>query len=104
MNRHELNKRRIASREQRGYPNVMGGVASVGDGEWLSQPDAASRLGIAVIRIGVLIACEHLVPVQNSAGHAGVTRSSVEAEHHWRQNATLRAKLTRLAKDTIGFI
>jgi hypothetical protein len=61
-------------------------------------------LGIAVIRIGMLIACDHLVPAENSAGQAGVTRASVDAEHHWRQNATLRAKLTRLAKDTFGFM
>ena len=104
MNRHERNQRSIASREQRGYPIIMGGIGSVGDDEWLSQPDAAARLGIAVIRVGVLIACEHLVPAHNPAGHAGLTRASVDTEHHWRQNATLRAKLTRLAKDTIGFI
>ncbi|MHA6759941.1 DNA-binding protein [Streptacidiphilus sp. PAMC 29251] len=104
MNWRERKAGRMAAREQRGYPKIMGGVAGVGDDAWLSQPAAAAELGIAVIRIGVLIACEHLTPAENQAGHAGVTRVSVAAEHHWRQTASLRAKLTRLAKDTIGFL
>jgi hypothetical protein len=86
----------------RGYPKLIR-VARVQDNEWLSQPEAARQLGIALIRVGSLIACGHLAPAENPAGRAGVTLTSVQAEQTWRQNAIFRAKAIRLLKDTIGF-
>ncbi|MFH9554674.1 DNA-binding protein [Streptomyces sp. NPDC017435] len=79
-------------------------VPQVADDVWLSQPKAARQLGIALFRIGALIACGHLAPAENSAGRAGVTITSVQAEKTWRDSATYRAKALRLLKDTIGFI
>jgi hypothetical protein len=73
----------------------------VEDGVWMSQPEAAHYLGIALIRIGVLIANDHLAPAENPLGQSGVTTASVETEKMWRANATIRAKSIRLLKDTI---
>jgi len=88
--------------EERGYPKLLR-VPRVEDSAWLSQPEAARQLGVALIRIGALIACGHLTPAENPAGRAGVTITSVQAEQTWRENATFRAKATRFLKDTIGF-
>ncbi|MFE3329908.1 DNA-binding protein [Streptomyces sp. NPDC059176] len=88
--------------DQRRYSKLLRAVR-VEDDAWLSQPEAARQLGIAVFRIGVLIACGHLSPAENPAGNAGVTITSVQAEKTWRNNATIHAKALRLLKDTIGF-
>ncbi|WP_326662606.1 DNA-binding protein [Streptomyces sp. NBC_00385] len=90
-------------RDERRYPKLLLRVPRVPDDALLSQPEAARQLGIALFRIGVLIACDHLVPAETSAGKAGVTIISVEAERTWRESATRRAKARRLLKDTIGF-
>ncbi|MFJ7948949.1 DNA-binding protein [Streptomyces sp. NPDC096354] len=78
-------------------------VARVGDDAWLPQHEAARQLDIAVHRVGVLIACGHLVPAENAAGSGGVTLASVQAEKTWRDNATYRERALRLLKDTVGF-
>lgn len=78
-------------------------VARVRDDAWLPQYEAARQLDISAFRVGVLIACSHLVPAENSAGSAGVTITSVQAEKTWRANATYRTKAPRLLKDTVGF-
>ncbi|MGQ4328618.1 DNA-binding protein [Streptomyces hayashii] len=75
----------------------------VEDDAWLSQPEAARQLGLALPRVGMLIANGRLVPAENPAGRAGVTTSSVEAEKIWRENAKVRAKFIRLLKDTINW-
>ncbi|MFE9859886.1 DNA-binding protein [Streptomyces sp. NPDC005780] len=90
-------------RDERRYPKLLLRVPQVPDDTWLSQPEAARQLGIALFRIGVLIACDHLAPAENSAGRAGVTITSVEAEKTWRGSATRRAKALRLLKDSIRF-
>ncbi|WP_333735688.1 DNA-binding protein [Streptomyces sp. IBSBF 2806] len=76
---------------------------TVEDDAWMSQPDAARHLGVTLIRVGVLIANRRLIPAENPAGRAGVTTAGVLAEETWRANATKRAKLTRLLKDTINW-
>ncbi|MCX5165288.1 DNA-binding protein [Streptomyces sp. NBC_00264] len=76
---------------------------TVEDNIWMSQPEAARHLGIALTRIGMLIANGHLTPAENPAGRAGVTTASVQAEETWRANATIRAKFARLLKDTINW-
>jgi hypothetical protein len=78
-------------------------VDTVEDDAWSSQPEAARRLGVTLIRVGMLIANRRLIPAENPAGQAGVTTASVQAEETWRANATKRAKLARLLKDTINW-
>ncbi|MFG2409558.1 DNA-binding protein [Streptomyces brevispora] len=92
----------MTPRDERRYPKLLR-VPQVADDVWLSQPEAARQLGIALFRIGALIACGHLAPAENSAGRAGVTITSMQAEKTWRDSATYRAKALRLLKDTIGF-
>jgi hypothetical protein len=89
------------SRNNRGYVLLM--VDTVEDDAWMSQPEAARHLGVTLIRVGMLIANRRLIPAENPAGQAGVTTASVQAEETWRANATKRAKLTRLLKDTINW-
>lgn len=90
-------------RNERRYPEPLLRVPQVPDDTWLSQPEAARQLGIVLFRVGVLIACDHLAPAENSAGRAGVTITSVEAEKTWRDSATRRAKALRLLKDSLSF-
>ncbi|MEU1438577.1 DNA-binding protein [Streptomyces sp. NPDC005786] len=92
----------MTPRDERRYPKLLR-VPRVTDEDWLSQPEAARQLGIFLFRVGALIACGHLAPAENSAGRAGVTTTSVQAETAWRDGATYRAKALRLLKDTIGF-
>ncbi|MFD5872011.1 DNA-binding protein [Streptomyces sp. NPDC060322] len=92
----------MTPRGERRYPTLLR-VPQVADDVWLSQPEAARHLGVALFRIGALIACGHLAPAENSAGRAGVMITSVQAEKTWRDSATYRAKVLRLLKDTVGF-
>ncbi|MYS34276.1 hypothetical protein K388_06514 [Streptomyces sp. KhCrAH-43] len=92
----------MTPRDERSYSKLLR-VPRVADDAWLSQPEAARQLGIALFRVGALIACGHFAPAENSAGSAGVTITSVQAEKTWRDSATYRAKVLRLLKDTIGF-
>ncbi|WUW26423.1 DNA-binding protein [Streptomyces sp. NBC_01463] len=92
----------MTPKDERRYPKLLP-VPRVADDAWLSQPEAARQLDIALFRIGALIACGHLAPAENSAGRAGVTITSVHAEKARRASATSRAKSLRLLKDTIGF-
>ena len=93
--------RRSWSRNNRGY--VLLKVDTVEGDAWMSQPEAACHLGVTLIRVGMLIANRRLMPAENPAGQAGVTTASVQAEETWRANATKRAKLARLLKDTINW-
>ncbi|MFJ2021908.1 DNA-binding protein [Streptomyces nodosus] len=94
-------QRRLRPRSERGYFLLK--ADRVEDDAWMSQPEAARHLGIALTRVGMLIANGHLIPAENPAGRAGVTTASVEAEKTWRANATIRTKFTRLLKDTINW-
>ncbi|MBP0460806.1 DNA-binding protein [Streptomyces montanisoli] len=69
----------------------------------MSQREAARYLGMTLVHVGRLLANRHLIPAENSAGRAGVTTVSVEAEKAWRANATMRAKFVRLLKDTVNW-
>ncbi|OAR26788.1 DNA-binding protein [Streptomyces sp. ERV7] len=88
-------------RRHRGYTLLK--VDTVEDNAWMSQPDAARRLGVSLARLGMLIANGRMTPVHNPAGRAGVTIASVQTEEAWRANATIRAKIARLLKDTINW-
>ncbi|MGV9250209.1 DNA-binding protein [Streptomyces sp. NPDC003697] len=102
MTDRESQQRRSSRRSERGY--FLMKADRIEDDAWMSQPEAARYLGIALTRVGMLIANGHLTPAENPAGRAGVTTTaSVEAEKTWRANATIRAKSTRLLKDTINW-
>jgi hypothetical protein len=101
MKHEERQQRRSRLRSERGYFLIK--ADRVEDDAWMSQPEAARYLGIALARVGMLLANGHLAPAENPAGRAGVTTASVEAEKTWRANATIRAKSGRLLKDTINW-
>jgi len=101
MMREERQQRRSRPRRERGYFLIK--ADRVEDDAWTSQPEAARYLGIALTRVGMLIANGHLTPAENRAGRAGVTTASVEAGKTWRANATIHAKSTRLLKDMINW-
>ncbi|MFF1687136.1 MULTISPECIES: DNA-binding protein [unclassified Streptomyces] len=88
-------------RRHRGY--VLLKVDTIEDTAWMCQLDAARRLGVSLARLGMLIANGRITPAHNSAGRAGDTIVSVEAEETWRAHATIRAKIARLMKDTINW-
>lgn len=92
----------MTPRSERRYSKLLR-VARVRDDAWLPQHEAARQLDIAVFRVGVLIACGHLVPAENASRSAGVTITSVQAEKTWRADATYRVKALRLLTDTVGF-
>ncbi|THA90022.1 DNA-binding protein [Streptomyces sp. LRa12] len=88
-------------KSERGYLLIKADL--VKDDAWMSQPEAAHYLGIALLRVGMLIANAHLTPAEDPAGRAGVTTVSVEAEKTWRADASIRAKAIRLLKDTTNW-
>jgi hypothetical protein len=93
--------------KKRGYPRVMYGWSNapseVSAEDWVSQLDAAQRLGVTVLSVGWLIACEHLDPADGPEGR-GVTRSSLDREVAWREDATWRDSLARWAKNVVRWI
>ncbi|MEU6914950.1 DNA-binding protein [Streptomyces olindensis] len=93
--------RRPWARTERGYAVLK--VDTVEDDAWMSRPEAARRLGVGLLRVGMLIANRRLIPAENPAGQAGVTAAGVQAEESWRAQATRRAKLARLLKDMINW-
>ncbi|MGW1563300.1 DNA-binding protein [Streptomyces sp. NPDC002144] len=102
MTDQKRRQERLRRRGERGYFLLR--ADRVEDHAWMSQQEAARHLGIALIRVGMLIANGHLTPAHNPNGHAGVTTTSVQAEKTWRANATIPAKCARLLKDTINWI
>jgi hypothetical protein len=98
-------RRRAEERAATGYPTMMAGrVVVVPDNEWMNQFDAASALGVSVLRIGSLIANEHLVAAENTGGTAGVTRASVELEQSWRSSSTKLARTLRFLGDLLRWL
>lgn len=57
-------------RSNRGY--VLLKVETVEDAAWVSQPEAARRLGVTLLRVAVLIVNRRLIPAENAAGLGGV--------------------------------
>lgn len=102
--RRRLSKKAV-ERQNRGYPAAMRGrVRAVMDDEWVSQFDAADRLGVSMYRVGQLIANGTLQAAENPAGQAGVTSLSVAAEREWRRTASAASKLRRLLRDLVRWI
>ncbi|MFJ1588546.1 DNA-binding protein [Streptomyces sp. NPDC088197] len=89
--------------KERSYPKVMkfwgNPPVATPDEEWVSQPDAAKILGISMARVVWRIMSDHLTPAHNSAGRAGITRSSIVKDQQWLAAASWRAKSFRMLKD-----
>ncbi|GAA1117864.1 hypothetical protein GCM10009630_14490 [Kribbella jejuensis] len=89
------------------YPRITRGwsnaPADVTAEDWVSQPDAAERLGVMVLTIGWLMACGHLDPANGPQGR-GITRSSLDRELAWREHATWRSRVARWTKNIVRWI
>lgn len=73
-------QRKAVERQNRGYPAALRSARTVDDNDWISQFDAADRIGVSMARIGFLIQGGRLEPVHNAAGQAGVFKETVERE------------------------
>jgi hypothetical protein len=97
----------LADAKKRGYPRITRGWSNapvaVAAEDWVSQPDAAQTLGVPVLFVGWLIACEHLEPAEGPQG-PGVIRSSLDREVAWRKEATWRDRLVRLVKNVVRWV
>jgi hypothetical protein len=93
---------------ERSYPRIMtrwsNPPISCPDEEWLSQYEAAQKLGISMVRVGWRILGGYLTPAHNSKNEAGVTRMSVELDREWIASASRRAKSIRVFKGLARWI
>jgi len=71
--------------------------------DWVSQREAARELNVAVLRIGLLIANEHLAAKEDLERNMGVTGISLDAEHRWRQETPLAVRLLRPLRDSVNW-
>jgi hypothetical protein len=76
----------------------------VSDQEWISQQDAARRLGVNLAKVAMLIANDHLVGAGNSNDDTGVTLASLATEVAWRESASAPARMGRLVRDTVRWV
>jgi len=76
----------------------------VPDEQWVSQQDAAKRLGVTLPKVGMLIANDHLDGAGNSSDDMGVTVDSLEAELVWRQSASVPARVRRIVRDLLHWV
>ena len=81
-------QRKAVERQNRGYPAALRSARTVDDNDWISQFDAADRVGVSMARIGFLIQGGRLEPVHNAAGQAGVFKKTVEREATRRDGAS----------------
>ena len=79
--------RKAVERQNRGYPAALSCARTVDDGGWVSQFEAADRLGVSMMRIGFLIQNGRLDPVHSASGQAGVLSETVEREAARRADA-----------------
>lgn len=75
----------------------------VPDHEWISQVAAARELGVSRLRVGILVANDHLSAAKDSYNRPGVTVDSVASEKRWRETASLGTKIKRLLLDVVGY-
>ncbi|MFE6049172.1 hypothetical protein ACFQ6N_00265 [Kitasatospora sp. NPDC056446] len=74
-------------------------------GDWMTQEEAAARLGIGTYHLNSLTAGTHRLDLVRTTGkELAVTRASVEAEARWRATATVGQKAWRLFKDVFKFL
>jgi hypothetical protein len=97
----------LVDAKKRGYPRVTRGWSNapseVPAEAWVSEPGAAQTLGVPVLSVGRLIACEHLQPASGPEGR-GVTRGLLDREVAWRKEATWRHRLARWVNDAVRWV
>jgi hypothetical protein len=86
----------------RHYPKNM--AVKLEAPEWVSQETAANELDVNLLRIGLLIANDHLEAAETTARLMGVSRDSLDAEKHWRQSSSFINRVKRLAQDSINWM
>lgn len=79
-------------------------VPQVGSPAWVSQREAARRLNVSVLRVGLLIANEHLEPAEDGERNMGVTLISLAAERRWRRETPLALRLLRPFRDAVNWL
>jgi len=95
--RRQRSHERAIARQDRGYRASWRRLAvAVPADDWVSQFDAAERLGVSVNRVGLRLYAGFLEPAENPVGQAGVTKRSLEHELEWRRTASRRARLWRV--------
>ena len=85
----------------RRYPKYSN-VPQMESPAWVSQRQAARELSVSVLRIGLLMANEHLEPAEDSERNMGVTRISLDAERRWRRETPLAIRFLRPVRDTVN--
>jgi hypothetical protein len=73
----------------------------VPDQRWSSYPDATATLGISEFHVLVLAHIEVLEVGIDSNDERGVTRATLDAERHWRQQ---HGRLRRAWRTTKGVV
>lgn len=79
--------RKAIERQMGGYRVSLRSAPTVEDNEWVSQFDAADRMGVSMARVGFLIQGGRLEPAHNQAGEAGVRKPGVDREAARRSGA-----------------
>ena len=72
--------------------------------EWVSQPDAAGKLQIAVFRVGFLLAHEHLQAAVTAWDEPGASAASLDEELRWRREAPIFKRLLRPLRDAVRWV
>src|SRR5437868_2039776 len=78
---------------------------AVPDEDWVSDEDAADRLGLSLrrLRLGPLVAGP-LRRATNSVGQRGVTRESLQAAAEWRRSASSADRVRRAAAVAVSWL
>lgn len=77
----------------------------VKDEEWLSQQEAAERLGLfSTLSVGLRIAEGSLQAATSERFGPGVTRSSVERELQWRRSASFPKRMWKALRRVLRWI
>lgn len=73
------------------------------DGDWMTQEEAMSYLGIGQYHLNALTCVTHRIDMVRTTGEKkfACTRASVEAEKKWRGTAKLRRRILRLLGDSL---
>lgn len=71
---------------------------------WVSQHEAASQLGMSVLRVSHLGTKDDLEFAHSPDGERGFTRASVDELAEWRRRASFPKRLLRGALGWLGFL
>jgi hypothetical protein len=69
----------------------------------VGQYEAAQELNVTVLRVGLLIANQHLDGAEDLERNMGVTRVSLDAELRSRRETPLAIRLLRPLRDAVNW-